>query len=124
MQVPPLVFLAPVFLLFEVAQLIVAERYLGVKQIEAGIDPRESGPDESTARWWSLGILGEALWLTILACYSFSRVPAACLLLVTLVGFTLRNNCRFRWVLVLLTLEGSLRIGFMIYLMGSAWRSL
>jgi hypothetical protein len=124
MEIPLLLYLAPLFFAFEVLQLIVAERHLGVKQIEAGVDPRRAGqgPGERLAMWWSLGILLEGVWLAGLAFNSFSRVEAACLLLTTLVGFSVRNNCPFRWVLVTLTLEGAVRIGLLVSLMGRAWR--
>jgi hypothetical protein len=124
MSASPLILLAPVFLVFEALQLVVAERHLGIKQIEAGLDPRTLGPSERVAKWWSLGILGEGVWLALLAFQDFSRVHAACMLLVTLVGFSLRNNCRLRRVLVILTIEGALRIGLLVSLIGMAWRTL
>ena len=36
--------LAPLFLVFEVWQLVMSERYLGIKQIARGGNPREMGP--------------------------------------------------------------------------------
>ncbi len=125
MSEPPLaVFLAPIFLAFEVGQLVAAEKLLGVKQIESGVDPRRAGPSETASALWSTLILAEVLWLVWLLAHSATRVHAACLLLVTLMGFTLRSNCTLRWVLIILTVEGALRMGLIVSLLGSAWRAL
>lgn len=121
---PNIVFIAPLFILFEVAQLAAAERYLGVKQIETGRDPRETGPAELWCGLWVMGIVAEALWLAWLLTFPATRIHAACLLLVSLLGFILRNNCAMRRVLVILTIEGALRLGLMVSLLGTAWRSL
>lgn len=118
------VFLAPLFLVFEIAQLVYAERFLGVKQIQAGADPRRLGPPEPIAALWVLGILAEGAWLLWLLSESGTRIHAACLLLVTLCGFALRGNAAFKWVLVILTVEGALRMGLMVSMLGSAWRAL
>jgi hypothetical protein len=69
-------------------------------------------------------MLLEGLWLLWLLALAPTRIHAACILLVTLIGFTLRNNCTLRWVLVILTVEGALRMGLMVSLLGSAWRAL
>jgi hypothetical protein len=125
MSEPPLaVFLAPVFLAFEVGQLVAAEKLLGVRQIESGTDPRRNGPGEAVAAVWAGFILVETAWLLWLLVHTESRVHAACLLLVTLVGFTLRSNCSLRWVLIILTVEGALRMGLIVSLLGSAWQAL
>jgi hypothetical protein len=126
MSEPPLAaFLAPIFLAFEVGQLVAAEKLLGVKQIEAGADPRRNGgPGEFAAGLWASMIVAEGLWLLWLLAHGPTRVHAACLLLVTLVGFTLRSNCTLRWVLVILTIEGALRMGLIVSMLGSAWRAL
>lgn len=120
----PVVFLAPLFFLFEIGQLVYAERFLGVKQIQAGADPRRLGPPEPVAALWVLGILSEGAWLLWLLAEDASRIYAACLLLVTLFGFALRGNCAFKWVLVILTVEGALRMGLMVAMLGAAWRAL
>lgn len=125
MSSPPIaVFMAPLFLVFEIAQLVYVERFLGVKQIESGVDPRELGPPEPIAALWVLGICSQSAWLLWLLFESSTRVHAACALLVTLVGFALRNNRRLKWVLVILTVEGALRMGLMVSMFGAAWRAL
>ena len=125
MTEPPLsVFIAPIFFLFEIIQLVAAEKLLGIRQIEAGIDPRGNGPAEPTAALWTSAMLAEGLWFLWLLGEEGARVYALCLLLVTLLGFTLRSNCTLRWLLVILTIEGALRMGLMVSMLGSAWRAL
>lgn len=125
MTEPPLAaFLAPVFLAFEVIQLVAAEKLLGVKQIQTGHDPRRRGPGELGAGLWAGMILAEAAWLLWLLADDATRIHSACLLLVSLLGFSLRSNCTLRWVLVILTIEGALRMGLMVSMLGSAWRAL
>ena len=125
MSEPPLsAFLAPVFLAFEVIQLVAAEKLLGVKQIQAGGDPRGTGPGELGSALWSGMILAEGAWLLWLLGDEATRIHAASILLVSLVGFSLRSNCTLRWVLVVLTVEGALRMGLMVSMLGSAWRAL
>ena len=46
--------LTPFFFVFEVWQLVISERYLGVKQIARGADPRKLGLGEATAFLWSV----------------------------------------------------------------------
>jgi hypothetical protein len=121
---PSLVFFAPLFLLFEVWQLVISERYLGIGQIARGADPRELGLRELTAFFWSAGLVFYWLWMFVLLLQPFGRAQAACLVAVTLLGFSLRRNCGLKWVLVLLTLEGGLRIGMLGSLCLLAWRRL
>lgn len=125
MTEPPLsVFIAPLFIAFEITQLVAAEKLLGIRQIEAGVDPRRSGPGELASALWAGAMLAEGAWLLWLLGHETLRVHALCVLLVTLLGFTLRSNCTLRWVLVILTIEGALRMGLMVSMLGSAWRAL
>src|SRR3954469_20989280 len=61
-----LVLFAPLFLVFEVWQLVLSERYLGVKQIARGTDPRNLGLGELTAFFWSMSLLAYWLWMLLL----------------------------------------------------------
>ena len=121
---PPAVFLAPLFIAFEVGQLVAAEKLLGVKQIVAGSDPRKQGPSEPIAALWVILLFAEVAWLLLLLAPYPTRIHAACILLVSLLGFALRSNCTLRWVLVILTIEGALRMGLMVSMLGYAWRAL
>jgi len=123
-SVPFSVFLAPLFLLFEALQLVAAEKILGIKQIESGLVPRDRTPSESVAALWSVGIIAEGVWALTLLSNDITRVHAGCVLLVTLFGFSSRNSCRLKWVLVVMTIEGACRMGLMVSMLGSAWRAL
>lgn len=125
--VSPLIILAPIFLFFEVWQLVMSERYLGVKRIAAGTDPREIGPSELVAAAWTGSIVFYGLWiataLAVLPSRS-GRAQVVCMLVVTLLGYALRRNSTLKYVLVVLTFEGAIRIGMLISLLGMAWRRL
>jgi hypothetical protein len=123
-DLPISVFLAPFFLLFELTQLVYAERYLGLKRLQSGVDPRTLGPSEAVSLAWATGIIAEGIWLLWLLQSASSRVHAVCLLLVSLFGYALRTNCAVRWVLVILTIEGALRMGLMVSLLSTIWRQL
>jgi hypothetical protein len=123
-RMTPLVFFAPFFIVFEIWQLVISERYLGIKQIVRQADPRALGLGEITAFFWSAGIVFYWFWMFALLLPSFGRAQAACLVAVSLLGFALRRNCTIKWVLVILTLEGAVRIGMLGSLCFQAWRRL
>jgi hypothetical protein len=118
----PLVFLTPVWFVFEIIQLIVSERFLGVKQIKADTDPRQLGPREPLAFLWCMGIMLFWIWLVAMLFQSVGRASVVAMLAITLVGFSVRRSCGLRWVLVVLTFEGALRIGMLLYLSALIWR--
>jgi hypothetical protein len=119
-----LLLLAPIFMLFEVGQLYLSERYLGVKQIARGTVPRALGLGEFTSFCWSAGLILYWLWMLALLTISFVRVHGLCLLGILGLGYSVRRNCRLSWVLVVLTLEGAIRIGLLVSLCALAWRKL
>jgi hypothetical protein len=116
--------LAPVFLIFEIWQLVMGERYLGIKQIARGVDPRELPLGPVVAFCWSAGLIVYWLWMLMLLTLPFGRVHGLCLLAIFAIGFGLRRNCRLQWVLVILTFEGAIRIGLLCALCAMAWRRL
>jgi hypothetical protein len=113
--------LAPVFLIFEIWQLIISERYLGIKQIARGADPRELGLSEITAFCWSTTILVYWIWMTLLLFGHFGRVHGIALLAVSAVGYAVRRGAPFKWILVVLTLEGAIRAGLLLSLCAMLW---
>lgn len=113
---------APFFLAFEVWQLVLSERYLGIKQIARGADPRALGLRELTAFFWSMLLFAYWIWMLLLLTVSFSRAHGIGLLLISMVGFSLRRGARFKWVLVILTFEGAIRVGLLLSLCAIAWR--
>jgi hypothetical protein len=113
---------AVLFFAFEFWQFVIAERYLGIKQIEQDIDPRTVGLGALTAFFWSTGILLYWVWMATMLFQPFSRLQAVCMLVVSAAGFSLRRNCGLKWVLVILTFEGAIRVGMIISLIGIAWQ--
>lgn len=116
--------LAPLFLVFEVWQLVLGERYLGTRQIARGADPRQLGLREVTAFFWSTLLIAYWLWMALLLLASFSRPHGIGLLTLSMLGFSLRRSAPFKWILVILTFEGAVRIGLLLSLFATAWRRL
>lgn len=114
----PLLYLVPVLILFEVWQLYMGERYLGVKQIGADADPRALGLREFTAFAWSAGIVLSWVWCVLVLFQPLGRMQAFAMILISTLGYTLRRGCRLKWVLVIMTFEGALRVGMLISLIG------
>jgi hypothetical protein len=117
-----LVLFAPLFLVFEIWQLVLSERYLGIKQIARGTDPRNLGLSEITACLWSLTLIGYWLWMVMMLFVPFGRASALGLLGITTIGFSLRRGAPLKWVLVILTFEGAIRVGLLFALGAMAWR--
>jgi len=115
---------APLFFAFELWQLVIAERYLGLKHIARGTDPRELDIGELTAACWSLALLAYWAWMTLMLFQHLGRFQFLMLLLVTGLGFAVRRGCGLKWVLVILTFEGAVRIGMLLSLCALAWRRL
>ncbi|MEO6245183.1 MAG: hypothetical protein ABIQ12_07080 [Opitutaceae bacterium] len=112
------------FLAFEVWQLVVSERYLGLKQIARQANPRALGLAESTAFFWSVVLFAYWFWMLLLLAVPSARLVGAGLLFVSMIGFSLRRGVRLKWVLVVLTFEGALRVALLSVLGTSAWRAL
>ena len=117
-----LLYLAPFWIVFEVWQLVVAERYLGIARIETGEDPRRLPLGSVKAAFWSMGILGEWLWMLALSVDYLGWVPAACMLAVSVLGYILHLNTGIKWVLVILTFEGAIRIGMLLFISILIWK--
>ena len=119
-----LLLLAPVLLAFEVWQLVLGERYLGISQIERDADPRTLGLSEVTAFFWSMGILLGWAWAIALLFQSQFRAQAVCLIVVSMAGYAVRRSCGLKLVLVILTLEGAVRVGMLMSVIGIGWSRL
>jgi hypothetical protein len=115
---------APVFLAFEIGQLVLAERYIGVKQLARGSDPRDLGPSEWVAFIWVAGIFASWLWMLALLVPEFGRAAAVCMLVSSATGASCRRYLGLKWCLVILPFEGAIRIGMIGYLLSAAWRRL
>jgi len=119
-----LLFLSPLFLAFEVWQLVMGERYLGIKQIARNGDPRTLGLGELIAFFWSVSLLVYVAWMFGLLLAPFTRAHGLGLLAVSTIGFSLRRNAPLKWILVILTFEGAVRVGLLISLLAMTWRKL
>jgi len=120
----PLALLAPLFLVFELWQLVVGERYLGIRRIRAHADPRELPMANRMAACWAGGLIAYFIWMTTLLVHPVGRAQGAVLLAVTTVGYALRASTGLKWTLVILTFEGSIRIGMLVSLFATTWRRL
>lgn len=118
----PFALLAPVFLAFEIWQLVISERYMGIKQIKTRTDPRELPMKRGVAILWVTGLVVYHAWMFTLLFHPVGRAQGIVLLLVSLLGYGIRSACGLNWVLVVLTFEGSIRVGMLISLFGMTWR--
>jgi hypothetical protein len=116
-----LAYVAPAFLLFEVWQLFMGERYLGIRQIARGADPRSLGLSEITACFWSLVLVVYWGWMLLLLFVPHARIHGASLLGVSLLGYSIRRGAPLKWILVILTIEGAVRVGLLFSLCGLLW---
>ncbi len=120
----PFALLAPLFLVFELWQLYVGERYLGIKQIKVHADPRELPMKNWMAATWAGGLLAYGVWMCTLLLHPVGRAQGVVLMLVTVIGYALRSTASLKWTLVILTFEGSIRVGMLISLCTLTWRRL
>jgi hypothetical protein len=123
-SVSPIFYLAPAWMVFELAQLVVGERHLGIRQIGPGIDPRERGPGEWVSFFWSAGIVIYWVWMGLMLAQPVGRPQVVAMIVISVLGFTLRRTCRLKWVLLVMTFEGAIRIGMLFSLTGVIWRRL
>jgi len=112
--------LALVFIVFEVAQLLVAHRYIGPAQIRAKLHPLDSAvplPPFWLSLGWMLGLLADYIYqiLLVFEPNGLIRIAALLMILISLFGFMLRRGCGLKWGMVVMTFEGSLRAGFMFF---------
>jgi hypothetical protein len=122
--VNPFALLAPVFLVFELWQLVISERYMGIKQIKTRTDPRELPMSETKAGLWAATLIAYHAWMFTLLLHPVGRAQGIVLIAVSLGGYLIRSSCGLNWVLVVLTFEGSIRIGMLLSLLGTTWRRL
>lgn len=120
----PFALLTPVFFAFELWQLFMGERYLGIKHIRVNADPRELPMANWMAALWASGLIAYGLWMLTLLLHPQSRAQGAVLLAITLLGYLLRSTTGLKWTLVILTFEGAIRIGMLLSLLGMTWRQL
>lgn len=118
---PLLLLLSPFYVIFELWQLVISERYLGIKQIARGADPRTLGLSEITAFFWSVILISYWVWMLALLTLGYGRLYGLGLLAISCVGYSLRRSSGLKWVLVILTFEGAIRIGLLLALSFTVW---
>ena len=118
----PFALLAPLFLVFEVWQLVVSERYMGIKQIKVNADPRALPMADWMAAAWAGSLLVYGVWMFSLLLHPVGRAQGVVLIAITALGYALRSSCGLKWVLVVLTFEGSIRVGMLVSLIATTWR--
>lgn len=123
-SIPIIAYAAPIFLIIELVQLVMCERLVGVKQIKRGTDPRAEGLREPIAAAWTLVLTAYWLWMGMMLVPALGRAHAIVLIAVSIVGYAMRRNVGLKWILVILTFEGAIRIGMLIALTGRMWRNL
>ena len=77
---------------------------------------------EPVAFLWSAGILLYWAWMVGLLFQDIGRPQAALMIAITAGGFFLRRSSSVKWVLVILTFEGALRVGMLLSLIGLIMR--
>jgi hypothetical protein len=112
--------MAPVFSVFEVAQLVLAHRYIGPAQIRLKLHPLDvsvTPPPFWLSLGWMAGLWADYVFQVLLFFEpnNLVRIAALLMMAVSLIGFTLRRACGLPWGLVIMTIEGSLRAGFMFF---------
>jgi hypothetical protein len=73
---------------------------------------------------WAGGLLVYFSWMFTLLVHPVGRAQGVVLIAMTACGYALRSACGLKWVLVVLTFEGSIRIGMLLSLFASTWRRL
>lgn len=120
----PFALLAPAFLAFELWQLYISERYMGITQIRVNADPRELPMTDRMAAAWAGSLIAYYTWMFTLLLHPVGRAQGVVLIAITGLGYLLRTACGLKWVLVVLTFEGSIRIGMLGSLLWQSWRRL
>lgn len=123
-RVNPLALLAPLFFAFELWQLFVGERYLGIRRIRANADPRELPMSNAMAITWAGGLIVYFAWMATLLLHPVGRAQGFVLIATSWIGYGLRAVTNLKWTLVILTFEGSIRIGMLLSLAITTWRAL
>ncbi len=133
--------IALIFMALEVAQLIIALRFIGIEQIRRNFHPLDAPaprPFWFSAGWVATLLIDYAFQAALLIVPisldltehpEFIRFAAILMILISFMGFAVRRSCGIKWGLVVLTFEGAMRAGFfffvfnVIVLHGGTWHS-
>lgn len=117
-----LLFFALIFISYEMLQLVLAERYIGIKKIRAGVHPLESNAQGPAwiATAWLLGMLSSWVFIVYLLFQYESSIQGFLMVLTSVAGMSLRRSLGIKWALVIMTIEGAIRMGLLANLMITA----
>lgn len=102
----------------EIANLVFAERFIGVKAIRANRDPRDRPPPSALAgRIWFTLLVMIVTYPAVLLCLPETRIFGGGMMSLWVIGSLLRRSAGFKYALVILTLEGGLRIGVVVHML-------
>ncbi|MEO0794200.1 MAG: hypothetical protein AAFX93_03505 [Verrucomicrobiota bacterium] len=114
-----LIFIAPIIMLFDITQLLVTERYIGVKQIRKGLHPldQDRKPANSLIFIWLMSLT--VIWFYMIAMAFDPRggLQGGIMLLVSIAGFGFRRISGIKWALVIMTIETAIRLGLLANLL-------
>lgn len=111
-----LALLTPVIILLEMLHLFLAEKFIGIKQIKAGRHPLETHPvgPRHLAPAWILLIIALWVYMVLLVADPVTRLQGAIMLGTSIAGVVMRRSLGLKWALVILTVEGAVRIGLLV----------
>lgn len=114
-----LIYIAPLFIIFEMVQLVVAERYIGIKQIRAGKHPLESVSKGLSwlAAVWLLSLFFYWAYMLALVLNPLGSLQGLIMIAISLAGVGLRRTLGMKWALVIMTIEGAVRMGLLTNLL-------
>lgn len=114
-----LVSLAPVVMVLDLLQLVAAERYIGIRQMKAGEHPlRDAQPMPAPLTGLWLGaILFTWIYMFLLLTTAVTGFQGLFMLGVSFVAAHARHLMGLKWSLVILTIEGAVRIGLLANLL-------
>ncbi|MSU64684.1 MAG: hypothetical protein EXS38_00955 [Opitutus sp.] len=75
-----------------------------------------------TAFFWSTILIAYWLWMAVILAIPLGRACGLGLLAVSVIGFSLRRGGAMKWMLVILTFEGAIRVGLLLSLCVMLWR--
>lgn len=118
-----LAYIAPLFIAFDVFQLVAAERFIGIKQIRSGEHPLEAGKAGPVwlAVFWLFGALALWTYMFLLVFSARGALQGFIMLVASLLGYALRRSLGLKFALVILTFEAAIRMGLLVNFMISAF---
>jgi len=118
------------FMVFEVTQLVFAQRFIGIVQIRQNLHPLDAPAPISFGyciAWvvcllldyaFQAGLLLAPMNHALVDRPYYIRLAGILMLIISAIGFALRRACGVKWGLVVLTMEGSSRAGFFAFVFG------